>query len=52
LLAEFDEMVSKEETLKVNDALQNATFKLLPNSKNPIEKVDVDLLVKEIVSII
>ena len=52
MLADNDEMGTIEETLEVNDALQNATFKLLPNSKHPIEKVDVDLLVKEIVSII
>jgi pimeloyl-ACP methyl ester carboxylesterase len=48
LLAEFDEMVSKEETLEVIDALQNATFKLLPNSKHPIEKVDLSLLAIQI----
>jgi len=52
LLAEFDEMVSREETLEINDALLNSTFAILPDSKHPIEKVDVDLLVKEIVSII
>ena len=52
MLADNDEMGTIEETFEVNDALQNATFKLLTNSKHTIKKVDVDLLVKEIVSII
>ncbi len=52
ILAEHDEMVTEEETLEVSKHLPNNTFVRLPNSKHPIEKVDVDQLVKEIVSII
>ncbi len=48
LLADNDEMVSKDETLAVNERLPNSSFSLLPNSKHPIEKVDIDFLVEEI----
>lgn len=44
LLADNDEMVSKLETNHVADLLPHATFELLPNSKHPIEKVDIDAL--------
>lgn len=44
LLADNDEMVSKTETNHVADLLPHATFELLPNSKHPIEKVDIDAL--------
>lgn len=44
LLADKDEMVTYEETNHVADLLPQATFELLPNSKHPIEKVDIDAL--------
>lgn len=44
LLADNDEMVSKTETNHVADLLPHATFELLPNSKHPIEKVDINAL--------
>ena len=44
LLADNDEMVSKTETNHVADLLPCATFELLPNSKHPIEKVDINAL--------
>ncbi|MCW8898547.1 MAG: alpha/beta fold hydrolase [Flavobacteriales bacterium] len=44
LLADQDEMVSKTETNHVAQLLPHATFELLPNSKHPIEKVDIDAL--------
>lgn len=47
MLAENDEMVTKEETIAVVDALQNATFKTILNSKHPIEKVDIAKVVDE-----
>ncbi len=46
LLADNDEMVSKTETNHVADLLPHATFELLPNSKHPIEKVDINALSK------
>lgn len=46
LLADNDEMVSKVETNHVAQLLPHATFELLPNSKHPIEKVDIDALSK------
>jgi pimeloyl-ACP methyl ester carboxylesterase len=48
-LAENDEMVSQEETKVVYELLSNATFTLIPNSKHPIEQVDLDFL-SEVVS--
>tara|TARA_B100000809_G_scaffold251257_1_gene284585 strand:+ start:3485 stop:4165 length:681 start_codon:yes stop_codon:yes gene_type:complete len=48
LLADNDEMVTMEETLIIKDLLQNSTFELLPNSKHPIEKVDLSLLAVQI----
>ena len=44
LLADNDEMVSKVETNHVAQLLPQATFELLPNSKHPIEKVDINAL--------
>jgi pimeloyl-ACP methyl ester carboxylesterase len=44
LLADNDDMVTYEETNHVADLLPQATFELLPNSKHPIEKVDIDAL--------
>ena len=49
-LAIEDEMVSKEETEKVYENLPNAVLYFLPNSKHPIEKVDLRLLTKEILN--
>lgn len=46
LLADNDEMVSNLETNHVAQLLPHATFELLPNSKHPIEKVDIDALSK------
>ena len=44
LLADNDEMVTYEETNHVAQLLPHATFELLPNSKHPIEKVDIEAL--------
>lgn len=44
LLADNDEMVTYEETNHVTQLLPHATFEILPNSKHPIEKVDIDAL--------
>ena len=52
MLADNDEMVTKEETLEIADALLNSRLTTIKNSKHPIEKVDMDLLVKEIVGMI
>ena len=52
MLADNDEMVTKEETLEVADALLNSRLTTINNSKHTIEKVDMDLLVKEIVGMI
>lgn len=49
-LAIEDEMVSKEETEEVYENLPNAAIYFLPNSKHPIEKVDLRLLAKEILN--
>jgi len=49
-LAIDDEMVSKEETMDVYNALPHSTFYSLPNSKHPIEKVEIKTLTEEIVS--
>ena len=48
LLADNDEMVTEAETIEVAEALPNSIFKTISNSKHPIEKVDLNLLVKEI----
>jgi pimeloyl-ACP methyl ester carboxylesterase len=48
MLAENDEMVTLKETIEVAEALPNSTFITLPNSKHPIEKVDLEALLKEI----
>jgi esterase/lipase len=48
MLADNDEMVTKEETLEVFKILPNSTFTTINNSKHPIEKVDLDQLEKEI----
>jgi esterase/lipase len=50
LLAENDEMVSREETKAIQEALPNFSFTSIPNSKHPIEKVDLERLSKEIVN--
>lgn len=50
MLAEEDSMVSVEETKTVDQILPNSSFKLLKNSKHPIEKVDLSALVSEITS--
>jgi hypothetical protein len=48
LLGDSDEMVSKEESQAIVDVLPNATFKILENTKHPIEKVNINLLANEI----
>ena len=48
MLAESDEMVTKEETLAVVNALPKASFQTIPKAKHSIEKVDLLLLSKEI----
>ena len=48
LLADHDEMVTREETIEVAESLPSSTFITLPNSKHPIEKVDLKALSKEI----
>lgn len=49
-LAFDDEMVSKEETEEVYKTLPNAEIYFLPNSKHPIERVDLSLLAEEILN--
>ncbi len=49
-LADKDEMVSYDETIEVAEALPNAKYFQLENSYHPIEKVDLQLLIKEICS--
>ena len=44
LLGEKDKMISLEETVAVQKALPNATFKLLAGMPHPIEQADVNLL--------
>lgn len=44
LLGDKDKMISLEETVAVQKALPNATFKLLAGVPHPIEQVDVNLL--------
>jgi len=52
VLGENDNMVSKEETIEVNDAIKNAEFCILPYSAHVFEKVDLNILVNEIKSFI
>jgi surfactin synthase thioesterase subunit len=52
MLGENDNMVSKEETIDVKNAIKNAEFCQLPNSAHVFEKVDLDVLVNEIKSFI
>ena len=49
-LADKDTMVSLEETTAVYKQLKNGAMYMLPNTKHPIETVDVGLLVKVICS--
>jgi esterase/lipase len=51
-LADQDEMVTKEETKAVANAIPNALFYHLHNSKHPIEKVDLQQLTHEIIDFI
>ena len=48
LLAANDEMVGQEETLEIHRLLSNSAFNLIPNSKHPIEKVELEVLAIEI----
>jgi esterase/lipase len=43
-----DNMVGREETVKMQVQLPNASFKLFDNVKHPIDKVDMNMLAKEI----
>lgn len=45
-LADKDNMVSLEETTTVYKQLKNGAMYMLPNTKHPIETVDVELLVR------
>lgn len=44
-LGDDDQMVTREESIAIADALPNGRFHLLPNSKHPIEQVDLKALV-------
>ncbi|MBK7334709.1 MAG: alpha/beta fold hydrolase [Saprospirales bacterium] len=46
-LGDADNMVSKEESLAVVEALANGEFRLLENTPHPLEKVDKGVLAKE-----
>ena len=46
LLADQDDMVSEKESEAVSEQLPNGTFSYLKNSFHPIEKVDMDELIK------
>ena len=48
MLADKDEMVTETETLEVVKELQDARFKVITNSKHPIEKVDKIQFLEEI----
>jgi hypothetical protein len=50
MLADNDEMVTEKETIEVARSLPNSKYRVLSNSKHPIEKVDLDLLVKELLN--
>lgn len=52
LLGEFDQMVTKEETVLVANNLPNGTFEELKNAKHPIEQVDQRQLASRIQSFI
>ena len=43
-LADQDGMVSKEETTEVNSWIERSDFKMIHNSKHPIEQVDLTML--------
>ncbi|MFN8117439.1 MAG: hypothetical protein U0W65_15085 [Bacteroidia bacterium] len=45
-LADKDTMVSLEETTAVYKQLKNGAMYMLPNTKHPVETVDVELLVE------
>lgn len=47
-LGEQDEMVSQDETIEIHKLLPNSNFNTIPNSKHPIEQVDLDDLVGRI----
>ncbi|MBE7440885.1 MAG: hypothetical protein HS119_00320 [Flavobacteriales bacterium] len=51
-MADQDEMVTLEETMAVANAIPNALFYQLHNSKHPIEKVDLQQLTHEIIDFI
>lgn len=44
MLADKDEMVSREETELIHSKIKNSEFEILPNSLHPIEKVDLEEL--------
>ena len=48
MLAEKDTMVTEEESRHATNLMPNATFRILPDSKHPIEQVDMHRLVTEI----
>lgn len=48
-IGEKDKMVSQEETLLVANSLPNATFKQYENLEHPFEKIDYELLSKDII---
>ncbi len=48
MLADDDNMVTEEETEQAHDSISHSEYVIIPNSKHPIEKVDLDELVKVI----
>ena len=48
-LADEDEMVSKDETFEVSEAISESTFYILPNSKHPFTQTDINQLSIQII---
>lgn len=48
LIGDRDEMVSLEETIQYYRSTPNATLGVLPNTRHPIEKVDLQLLIQHV----
>ncbi|BDS11627.1 alpha/beta fold hydrolase [Aureispira anguillae] len=47
-----DKMVSEEETTRIADALPNGRLKVFDDFPHPIEKIDLDLMVKTIAALV
>ncbi|MEO6190125.1 MAG: alpha/beta fold hydrolase [Saprospiraceae bacterium] len=52
LLGELDKMVTKEESYRVANLIPNSKFNLLEQTKHPFDKIDLELLSNQILSII